>query len=167
MSGFVGMTKGEKRTGPQGVAGANVTHKIHDFGFWPTTGSGASGLGRGNPLAGTVFVSEEGAGQVRYSLKVVPITHQRLYGHEVKTHTYSSNVAFVNEDEAMRATVLSKQWLGVDFEYDFSPVMVRYTETRKSMFEFLTSVYAIVGGIYTVSGLFVQGVQGVSKKKHD
>lgn len=169
MGGFVGMTKGEMRTGSRGVAGANITHKIHDFGFGPAMGLGNGGFGADgqSPLAGTVFVSEAGAGQARYSLKIVPISHVSIYGNEVKSHTYSSNVAFLTEDEAMKTLSTSQQWLGVDFEYDFTPIMVRYTETRKSALEFFTSVCAIVGGIYTVSGLLVQGVRGVSRKKND
>lgn len=170
VGGFLGMTKGETRMGPRGVAGANVTHKIHYFGFGPTVGLGRGrgfGANGQNPLSGTTFVSEAGAGQVRYSLKVVPISHASMYGNEIKSHTYSSNAAFLTEDEVMQTPTLSQQWLGVDFEYDFTPVMVQYTETRKSALEFFTSVCAIVGGIYTVSGLIVQGVRRLSKKKHD
>lgn len=165
MGGFLSTAKGEQRDGPNGVPGANVTHKIHDFGFGPAVKYGFAESR--NPLAGNVFVSDEGAGQVRYSLKVVPISHQRIYGHEMKTHTYSSNVGFVSEGEVMRGTSSTRQWLGVDFEYDFTPVMVRYTETSKSYFEFVTSVCAIVGGVHTVSGLLVQGLQGLTRKKFD
>lgn len=161
---FISTTPGETRSGPKGVAGQNVTHKIHDFGFGPPL-KGSVGTGR-NSLAGSTFVSDRGAGIVKYSLKVVPISHQRIHGAEVKTHTYSSNIAFVPEDDAIR-DVSSALLLGVVFSFDFTPVMVRYTDTRRSLFELVTSVCAIVGGIYTVSGLLVRGVHGVSRKKHD
>eukprot|EP00752_Nemacystus_decipiens_P006387 g5758.t1 len=165
MGSFLSATRGEIRSGPKGVAGQNVTHKIHDFGFGPPL-KGSVGVGR-NSLAGSTFVSEEGAGIVKYSLKVVPISHQRIHGAEVKTHTYSSNIAFVREDDAIRDVSTPTLLLGVEFKFDFSPVMVRYTDTRRSLFELVTSVCAIVGGIYTVSGLLVRGLHGVSGKKHD
>lgn len=165
MGSFLSATRGENRSGPKGVAGQNVTHKIHDFGFGPPL-KGSVGAGR-NSLAGSTFVSEEGAGIVKYSLRVVPISHQRIHGAEVKTHTYSSNVAFVREDDAIRDVSTPTLLLGVEFAYDFSPVMVRYTDTRRSLFELVTSVCAIVGGIYTVSGLLVRGLHGVSRKKRD
>lgn len=165
LGNFLATTRGESRSGPTAVAGQNVTHKIHDFGFGPPV-KGSVGAGR-NSLAGTTFVSEEGAGVVKYSLKVVPISHQRMHGAEVNTHTYSSNIAFVREDDAVRDLSSPTLILGAEFSFDFTPVMVRYTDTRRSMFELITSICAIVGGIYTVSGLLVRGVQKVSRKKHD
>lgn len=158
-------TRGETRHGPKGVAGPNVTHKIHDFGFGPSV-KGPVGEGR-NSLAGSTFVAEHGSGYVKYSLKVVPISYKRIHGTEIKTHTYSANVGFRNEDDSLKSMSSSGLVIGVEFSYDFTPVMVRYTDTRKSMFEFITSVCAIVGGIYTVSGLVVRGLRGVSRKKHD
>jgi hypothetical protein len=38
----------------------------------------------------------------------------------------------------------------VFFFYDLSPIMVRYVEQRKSFLHFLTSVCAVVGGVFTV-----------------
>lgn len=163
--GFLAKTRGETRSGPKGVPGQNVTHKIHDFGFGPPL-KGSAGVGR-NSLKGSTFVSEDGAGVVKYALKVVPISHRRMHGPEVNTHTYSSNVAFVREDDAIRDASSLALLLGVEFSFDFTPVMVRYTDSRRSLFELVTSVCAIVGGIYTVSGLLVRGLNGVSRKKHD
>lgn len=163
--GFLSSRRGEARKGPQAVAGQNVTHRIHDFGFGPSI-PGPLGKSR-NSLAGSKFVAEAGSGTVKYSLKVVPISHKRMHGNEVNTHTYSANVGFVSEDEAIKAVSVPALRLGVEFKYDFEPVMVRYTDTRKSMFEFITSVCAIVGGVYTVSGLLVRGLHGVSRKKHE
>lgn len=166
MGNFLSATRGETRSGPKGVPGQNVTHKIHDFGFGPPLKGSSLGAGR-NSLAGSTFVSREGAGIVKYSLKVVPISHQRTNGAEVKTHTYSANTAFVGEDDAVSGVTSTALLLGVEFAFDFTPVMVRYTDTRRSLFELVTSLCAIVGGIYTVSGLLVRGLHGVSRKKHD
>lgn len=37
--------------------------------------------------------------------------------------------------------------------YELSPIMVKFTETRKSFAHFLTGVCAIIGGVFTVAGL--------------
>jgi Endoplasmic reticulum vesicle transporter len=37
--------------------------------------------------------------------------------------------------------------------YDFSPIMVRLVETRQSFLYFLTSVCAILGGVFALSGI--------------
>jgi hypothetical protein len=41
--------------------------------------------------------------------------------------------------------------LGVHFFYDFYPIAVEYSEKKASFFQFLTSVCAIIGGVFTVS----------------
>lgn len=38
----------------------------------------------------------------------------------------------------------------VSFAYSFSPIMFRIEEYRKGLLQFLTSVCAIVGGVFTV-----------------
>jgi hypothetical protein len=42
---------------------------------------------------------------------------------------------------------------GVFFIYDISPIMVKFTEKRPSLSYFLTSLCAIVGGVFTVAGI--------------
>jgi hypothetical protein len=37
--------------------------------------------------------------------------------------------------------------------YDLSPIMVKFTEKQRSFAHFLTSVCAIVGGVFTVAGI--------------
>lgn len=40
---------------------------------------------------------------------------------------------------------------GIHFFYDFYPVMVEYTHKKTSFLQFLTSVFAVIGGIFTIS----------------
>jgi hypothetical protein len=42
---------------------------------------------------------------------------------------------------------------GVFFIYDISPIMVTFTEERPAFSYFLTSLCAIVGGVFTVAGI--------------
>ncbi|XP_073032067.1 uncharacterized protein [Primulina eburnea] len=57
---------------------------------------------------------------------------------------------------------------GVFFFYDLSPIKVTFTETHVSFLHFLTNVCAIVGGVFTVSGIidsFVYHSQKAIKRK--
>lgn len=38
--------------------------------------------------------------------------------------------------------------------YDLSPIMVQIQESKKSFLRFLTNLCAIVGGVFTVAGIF-------------
>jgi len=42
---------------------------------------------------------------------------------------------------------------GVFFLYDLSPIKVRFEEKQRSFASFLTGICAIIGGVYTVSGI--------------
>lgn len=52
----------------------------------------------------------------------------------------------------------------VVFAYEFSPIMVEYTVTKKSIFQFLTSACAILGGVFAVAGLADRLVYTASNK---
>lgn len=59
---------------------------------------------------------------------------------------------------------------GVFFIMDISPMQIIYREERSSFTSFLTGVSAIVGGIFTVAGLFdrvVYRAERALKKKRD
>lgn len=56
---------------------------------------------------------------------------------------------------------------GIHFFYDFYPVMVEYSHRKQSFPQFLTSVFAVIGGIFTISRcvfgcVFFLGVDCVS-----
>jgi hypothetical protein len=42
---------------------------------------------------------------------------------------------------------------GIFFQYELSPLMVKFTERQRSFGHFATNVCAIIGGVYTVAGL--------------
>jgi hypothetical protein len=58
---------------------------------------------------------------------------------------------------------------GVFFFYDLSPIKVTFKEERRSFLAFLTSACAIVGGVFTVSGIVDStiwaGQRAVRKKR--
>jgi hypothetical protein len=79
-----------------------------------------------------------------YYVKVVPTAYIDIAGNRsnVFQFTAASNL------------VKSAQMPSLYIRYDVSAVSVIYTETKRSFIEFFVSVCAIVGGLFTVAGLF-------------
>jgi hypothetical protein len=111
--------------------------------------------GRHSPLDGTA-VSRDAArarggkpGQVQYFLKVVPTSHT-AGGRGGKT-TWSSSYAVTEHVRAPTATAADPP--GVFFFYEMSPLRVATTEARPPFLHFVTSVCAVVGGVWSLSSL--------------
>jgi len=121
----------------------NVTHTIHHLSF------GVPYPGVVNPLDGHVETDYAGASMVQYFVKVVPTTYTYLNNETVTTNQYS--VTEHNHHVDLSDTPNGVP--GMFVLYDMSPITVRYTESRKSFFHFLTNVCAIIGGIITIASL--------------
>lgn len=124
-----------------GLHGANfnLSHSVHSLSF------GGFYDGRVNPLDGHNRIFTEGSATrlVSYYLKVVPTLYTSLNGTETSSNQYS-----VTKHE--RGSV---NLPGVFFYYEISPILVRISERRRSLGHFLTSVCAIIGGVFTVASL--------------
>ncbi|EPS57229.1 hypothetical protein M569_17591, partial [Genlisea aurea] len=99
----------------------------------------------------------------QYLLKVVPTEFTDANGHSIKSNQFSVT-------EHSRGYDLGRPLSlpGVFFFYDLSPIKVSFTETHSSFLHLLTNVCAVVGGIFTVSGIidsFVYHGQRAIKKK--
>ncbi|CAD5112590.1 DgyrCDS1803 [Dimorphilus gyrociliatus] len=140
----------------QGLAGQqfNVTHRIRHLSF------GDEYPGIVNPLDETEQIADQSAVMFQYYVKVVPTTYVEVSGKEVKTNQFSvtKHRKFPN---------LGEQALpGVFIIYELSPMMVKHTEKARSFMHFLTSVCAIVGGVFTVAGLLDSAVYNSGKIIH-
>jgi hypothetical protein len=123
----------------------NVSHKIKELSF------GEPFPGVINPLDETqkMLVHEgEGGGMYMYYVKVVPTTYAALHSEPLNTNQFSVTEHF------RPVTGREGQGLpGVFFFYELSPIMVKFTETRKSLPHFLTQLCAILGGVFTCAGM--------------
>ena len=54
---------------------------------------------------------------------------------------------------------------GVFFIYDISPIMVKFTEKYTTFTTFLTSLCAIIGGVFTTAGLVDAAIYQKSQGK--
>lgn len=135
----------------------NVSHIINELSF------GEKYPGIVNPLDGVRWIQKDSAGMYQYFTKVVPTIYKDIRGHVISTNQFSVTEHFRPTDAAT-----GRSLPGVFFFYDLSPIKVKFSEERTSFLHFLTNVCAIVGGVFTVTGIldaFVYHGHKAIKKK--
>ncbi|KAK9219608.1 hypothetical protein WN943_008254 [Citrus x changshan-huyou] len=157
----------------------NISHKINKLAF------GEHFPGVVNPLDGVRWTQETPSGMYQYFIKlcayaaniltslpsfmvvifvpVVPTVYTDVSGHTIQSNQFSVTEHFRSSEQGRLQTLP-----GVFFFYDLSPIKVTFTEEHVSFLHFLTNVCAIVGGVFTVSGIidaFIYHGQRAIKKK--
>ncbi|KAG5544302.1 hypothetical protein RHGRI_016898 [Rhododendron griersonianum] len=134
-----------------------ISHKINRLAF------GEYFPGVMNPLDGVQWTQETPSGMYQYFVKVVPTVYTDVSGHIIQSNQFSVTEHFRSGQVGQLQSLP-----GVFFFYDLSPIKVTFTEEHISFLHFLTSVCAIVGGVFTVSGIldsFIYHGQRAIKKK--
>ncbi|WOL06418.1 endoplasmic reticulum-Golgi intermediate compartment protein 3-like [Canna indica] len=135
----------------------NISHKINRLAF------GEYFPGVINPLDGVQWVQHTQYGMYQYFIKVVPTVYTDINGRTIQSNQFSVTEHFRSDDTGRMQSVP-----GVFFFYDLSPIKVTFMEGHVPFLHFLTNVCAIVGGLFTVSGIldsFVYHGQRAIKKK--
>merc|ERR1719284_1371263 len=143
--------------------GFNTSHSIHRLEF------GQRVEGVLSPLEGTTKIVKHGAYMFHYYIKLVPTLFSGR-GRTVYTHQYS-----VTDSE--KNVMVRKGELaglpGVFLVYEFTPFMVQKIEKPQPLSHFLTSVCAIIGGVFTVAGMIdamlyksVKGFKKATRKEN-
>jgi len=132
----------------------NISHNINSIAFGPSFPGLESPLDNVQRYVGKDF----GNGMFQYYVQVVPTGYTSLDGKVVASNQYAVT-------EHMRKIQFpSHRWLpGVFFFYDISSIKVNKVEHQRGLGQFLTSVCAIIGGVFTVMGLvdsFVHSLLG-------
>jgi hypothetical protein len=143
----------------------DLSHTIRKLSF------GVDYPGIVNPLDGLTKNAEKDAmGMYQYFVKVVPTIYEDIQGKILNTNQFSVTehykpippdgnhglpgkiiLSFLLVLLTLSLFFFSSQ--GVFVMYELSPIMVKFTESRKSFAHFLTGVCAIIGGVYTVAGI--------------
>jgi hypothetical protein len=132
---------------PEALAGGfNVSHTIRALSFGPPF------PGQASPLEGATTLPARGAAAYQYHLRVVPTMYETLSGRVIDSRQYSAS-DFAQEHERNSAVFVHP---GVWLRYDFSPTVVRRVEVRRSFLQFVTSLFAILGGVFSISGVLDQ-----------
>lgn len=128
------------------TANLNLTHKIKRLAF------GEGFPGAVNPLDGEMR-SLPASAVMQYFLKVVPTTFDPLKGANMSTNQYSVTESMKVSNQMNGMVEGTTKTPGIYFSYELSPIRVSYRETRATLGEFLTSLCAIIGGVFSASGL--------------
>lgn len=124
--------------------GFNTSHIIHRLDF------GESAVGMHSPLGGLRKTVKHGAFMFHYYLKLVPTIFESG-SRQVYTHQYSVS-------DAAKNVMVKKGELtglpGIFLVYEFTPFLVKKVERKVPFTSFLTSICAIIGGVFAVAGLF-------------
>jgi len=121
----------------------NITHTVHSLSF------GRHYPGFKSPLDGVLRSVEDTHGMYQYYLKIVPTRYQYLSGKVVESNQYS-----VTEHMRHLAPGSGRGVPGVYFNYEVAPIQALVEERRPmSGAGFVTSVCAIVGGVFSVLGI--------------
>jgi hypothetical protein len=121
----------------------NITHTINSLSF------GENFPAFKSPLDGQSRSVQDTHGMYQYYIKVVPTSYLK-YG---ETKEIESNQYAVTEHMRHVSPGTGRGLPGVYFYYELSPVLAVFEETRGTFLRFLTSVCAILGGLFTVMGL--------------
>ncbi|GAM26503.1 hypothetical protein SAMD00019534_096780 [Acytostelium subglobosum LB1] len=142
----------------------NLSHTINKMSF------GNPYPGIKNPLEGVVKTETTGTGVFQYYLKVVPTLYEDDNGEMFNTNQYSVTehykVLALKSEDINQSSGLP----GVFFMYDLSPIMMKLGRKSQSFGSFITSVCAIVGGVFTVAGIldsFIYQTTKTIKRKVD
>lgn len=126
-------------------AGFDTTHIVDRLQF------GEAVPGVVSPLEGHHKDAEGISTMFHYYIKLVPTIFKESHGNSKLTNQYSAS------ETTRRASVSPEGQLsglpGVYFVYDFTPFLVEKTERMKSFGHYLTSLVAIIGGVFGVSAV--------------
>lgn len=120
----------------------NISHTINVLRF------GDQFPGIVSPLDGQLRTIVDTHGMYQYYVKIVPTRYKYLSGEDIESNQYS-----VTEHVRHLAPGSGRGVPGVYFYYELSPVQALFEETKKSFTQFLTSICAILGGLFAVMGL--------------
>jgi len=98
-------------------------------------------------------LNAQGITHIEYHTQVVPTTYINWYGNG--TDMLSNQFTFtrhVHEFEAAE-DFTEKTIPGLFIYYDLSPFQVHVSKNPRSTMHFITTCCAIIGGVFTVSGL--------------
>lgn len=135
----------------------NTTHIIKHLSF-------GQQVQASNPLDNLKEVADFGSMAFQYYIKVVATVYVKTDGQVIESNQYAVTRHKKRTDDSIGESSLP----GIFFIYELAPMMVKYTERNKSFLHFMTSICAIIGGVFTVAGIIdsmlYHSVNAIKKK---
>jgi hypothetical protein len=138
----------------------NVSHIVHELSFGDLTLTSKHALSQGNvlpsnfkhttmPMNENVYITDELHEAHHHYLKLISTN---LMSYQV---LQSSQIAFYNTDQVPEAK----------FIVDLSPIAVTYSLKSRPLYDYITSLMAIIGGTFTVVGMLESGIRSVTRPR--
>lgn len=132
----------------------NASHIIHELSF----GERFPGMSP-DPLTGVRSAARDETGRpaiahYQYFVSLVPTLYRKSPDdpHPIQTNQYSVS-EHIHIPPDLRQRMTAQTIPGLFISWEFSPFLVQITRNTRGFLQFLTTLCAIVGGIYTVAGL--------------
>ena len=139
-----------QRMAAEGVLKINAQHRINQISFGETTQRYQIWSNFGKNIAKLSFTLnnikkkyEQLTSVYQYYLKIVP-TKYISYKNEINDYQYTYNSYAEKGIHEMPS---------MHFRYDLSPITVEYKLYKETIMNFLINVFAILGGVFTVTGI--------------
>eukprot|EP00835_Amoeboradix_gromovi_P006494 NODE_774_length_4360_cov_0.289134.p1 type:complete len:367 gc:universal NODE_774_length_4360_cov_0.289134:3187-2087(-) len=124
----------------------DFTHNIHYLSFGPRVSP--------SPLDGSTMTHPRTHASTstnfKYFIKVISTEYQFLNFTSLNTNQFSVTHHY---RDVGAGNGQSMGLPGVFFDFDISPIQIKYREYKSSWIEMLINICAIVGGVFTVAGL--------------
>ena len=104
-----------------------------------------------SPLQGESHIVTHDTARFVYFLKIVPTIRQYADGRVTYSYEYSHRL---QAEEVVIGPTFRQP--GIYFKFEVSPYIVTYTQMKRSFSHLVASCAAIIGGVYTVSGILAQ-----------
>lgn len=147
----------------------NVSHEIHHLSIGDPLGRSMVEKGKAKlppsagakltPMDGNAYVTHELHEAYHHYLKVITtnVPGLQVGRREIKTYQIiqSSQLSYYRNDQIPEAK----------FSLDLSPISVSYRKTSRHWYDYLTSLMAIIGGVFTTFGLLESTINAAVRRK--
>ncbi|KAF7458425.1 endoplasmic reticulum-Golgi intermediate compartment protein 3 [Cryptosporidium felis] len=92
---------------------------------------------------------------INFDMHCIPTHYNTIDDKLIKSHQFSVRSQFKNVQVSLQngKFIPDTSIPGININYDFTPFLVKMTETRRSFLSFITECCAIIGGIFAFSGM--------------
>lgn len=130
----------------------NTSHIVNELNFGPRIPHVQY------PLDGVQAIIQSGMGLHKYFIKIVPTEYKSGW---TRIDSYQFSYTQHKQEFSLQQGIMLP---GIFFVFDLSPIQITYTMHRMPILHFLVRVFAIIGGVFTVSGMLNRILHSSLKK---
>jgi len=148
----------------------NLTHRVNDFSFGTPEGLFMSQLLHVLPFANAIPEAEKRSNPLKGKFYPTYHVHQAFHHHMkvISTHVpflFSSGLVYQVLAESQLVIYEEMEMPEIKFIWDMSPMSVYLEEEDRYWYDYVTSLFAIIGGTYTTLGLINKVILKIFKPK--